>query len=188
MPIDDILLEAEEEMQKAVNFLRQELRGIRTGRASPGLVDNLRIEVASYASTLTLKELASIAVAEGNVIVIKPFDPGTLKDIERGIEKSGLGIHPQSDGKMVRLPVPPLSGERRNQLVTRVRQLGEAQKVAIRNLRRDAKKALDAELKAKTLGEDDAQRGDEAVQKLTDEYTGQVDKALAEKTHEIQEV
>ena len=187
MAISDHVKNAQAHMEKAVDHLRQELRGIRTGRASPGLVEGVRVEVASYGSTMTVKELAGIAVAEGNVLVIKPFDPTTLKDIERGIEKSELGINPQSDGKVLRLPVPPLSGERRNQLTTRVKQLAEAQKVAVRNVRRDVKKALDNEQKAKTLTEDEAKRGDELVQKVTDEMIKRIDALVEEKTRDIME-
>lgn len=186
--METILKAAQQQMEKAVEHLRSELRGIRTGRASPGLVEGLKVEVASYGSTMTLKELANIAVAEGNVIVIKPFDPTTLKDIEKGIEKSELGINPQNDGKMIRLPVPPLSTERRKQLVSRLKELAEQQKVAIRNQRRDAKKALDTGQKAKTLTEDDVKRGDERVQKITDAEITKIDKMVEEKTKEIMEV
>lgn len=188
MPVEPIVRRAEQDMEKAVEHLRHELRGIRTGRASAGLVEGIRVEVASYGSTMSLKELANIAVAEGNVIVVKPFDPATIKDIERGLEKSDLGINPQSDGKMVRLPVPPLSGERRNQLAGRVKQIAEAQKVAVRNARRDAKKALDGELKARTLSEDDVKRGDERIQKVTDEFIRRIDKLVEEKTADIMQV
>lgn len=188
MPVDDVVMSAEEQMDKATEHLRQELRGIRTGRASAGLVDGLRVEVESYGSTMTLKELATIAVAEGNVIVIKPFDPSTLKDISRAIEKSELGINPQSDGKMVRLPVPPLSGDRRNQLMTRVKQLAEQQKVSIRNARRDANKMLEAGKKDKSLTEDEADGGQEDIQKLTDEYCKKVDKLVEDKSREIMEL
>lgn len=186
--MEAILKAAQQQMEKAVEHLRSEMRGIRTGRAAPGLVEGLKVDVAAYGSTMTLKELANIAVAEGNVIVIKPFDPSTLKDIEKGIEKSELGINPQNDGKMIRLPVPPLSTERRKQLVTRLKDLAEQQKVAIRNQRRDAKKALDAGQKAKTLTEDDVKRGDERVQKITDSEIAKVDKLVEEKTKEIMEV
>lgn len=186
--METILKAAQQQMEKAVEHLRSELRGIRTGRASPGLVEGLKVEVASYGSTMTLKELANIAVAEGNVIVIKPFDPTTLKDIEKGIEKSELGINPQNDGKMIRLPVPPLSTERRKQLVSRLKELAEQQKVAIRNQRRDAKRALDTGQKAKTLTEDDVKRGDERVQKITDAEITKIDKMVEEKTKEIMEV
>ncbi len=188
MPTEAAKRQAQAQMDKSLEHLRQEFRGIRTGRASPGLVEGLRIDVASYGSSMTLKELANIAVAEGNVIVIKPFDPTTLKDIEKGIEKSELGIKPQNDGKMIRLPVPPLSGERRNQLAQRVKQLAEAQKVAVRNARRDAKKGLDAAQKAKQITEDDLKRADDQIQKLTDGYIEKIDKLVAEKTKEIMEV
>jgi ribosome recycling factor len=188
MALDDIVLEAEEQMEKAADFLKQEFRAVRTGRASTGLVDTLKVEVESYGTTMSLKELASLAVAEGNVIVIKPFDPSTLKDIQRAIEKSEIGINPQNDGKMIRLPVPPLSTERRNKLVARVRELAEQQKVSIRNTRRDANKALDTEKKAKVLTEDDVESGEEQVQKMTDEYCKKVDALVEEKSKEIMQV
>lgn len=188
MAVDDIVLAVEESMEKATDFLKQELRSLRTGRATPGLVDTLKVDVESYGATMSLKELATIAVAEGNMVVIKPFDPGTLKDIQRAIEKSELGINPQSDGKLIRLPVPPLSTERRNQLMARVRQLAEQQKVAIRNLRRDANKQLDAEEKAKTLTEDEVESGQEQIQKSTDDYCRQIDTLVEEKSKEIMAV
>jgi ribosome recycling factor len=188
MPISAILKKAEEDMNQAVEFLKQEFRSVRTGRATPALVDSIRVQVEAYGSTMTIKELANIAVTEGNVIVIKPYDPATLKDIERGIEKSGLGINPQNDGKMIRLPVPPLSTERRNQLANHIRQLAEQQRVAIRNVRRDANKALEAAKKAKTLSEDDAERGEKKIQELTDEFIKKIDKLTEEKTKELLEL
>lgn len=188
MSVDAAVKQVEEQMSKCVEFLRLELRGVRTGRASPGLIETLRVDVESYGSSMTLKELANIGVAEGNVLVVKPFDPATLKDIEKGIVKSDLGINPQNDGKVVRLPVPALSTERRNQLVTRVKQLAEAQKIAVRNLRRDANKALETAQKAKTMTEDDLKRGQEKIQKLTDDYSKKVDALLEEKTKDIMEV
>lgn len=188
MPITETLRTAEEDMKKAVEFLRQEFRAVRTGRATPALVDSLRIEVESYGSTMVLKELASIAVAEGNIIVIKPYDPGTLKDIQRGIEKSNLGINPQNDGKMIRLPVQVLSTERRSQLAAHVKQLAEQQKVAVRNTRRDANKALEAGKKDKAYSEDEAEKAQERVQKLTDQYCKQLDTLVEEKSKEIMEV
>jgi ribosome recycling factor len=187
MPTRPILRKAEDEMKKAVEFLKQEFRAVRSGRASPALVEALRIDVESYGATMALKELANIAIAEGNVIVIKPYDPTTLKDIQRGIEKSGLGINPQNDGKMIRLPVPPLSTERRNQLVGHIRQLAEQQKVAVRNIRRDTNKLLDTGKKDKTFSEDDVAAGQERVQKLTDEYCKKLDALVDEKAREITE-
>jgi ribosome recycling factor len=187
MALDDILLEAEEEMDKALAFLKQEFRSVRTGRASTGLVETLKIDVESYGTTMSLKELANLAVAEGNVIVIKPFDPSTLKDIQRAIEKSEIGINPHNDGKMIRLPVPALSTERRKQLAARVRELAEQQKVSVRNARRDANKTLDAEKKAKTLTEDDVESGQEQTQKMTDDYCKKIDAMVDEKSREIME-
>lgn len=188
MALDDILFEAEEKMDAAVEHLKGQFKGVRTGRASTGLVDSMRVEVASYGSTMTLKELASIGVAEGNTIVIKPFDPSTLKDIEQAIRKSEIGINPMSDGKLVRLPVPPLSTERRNKLAAQVKDMAEQQKVAIRNVRRDANKAIETAEKAKTMTEDEKKRGQEATQKLTDDYTASVDKLLDDKTKDIMTV
>ncbi|MFH1748288.1 MAG: ribosome recycling factor [Planctomycetota bacterium] len=188
MPMNAILRQAEEEMKKAAEYLKQEFRSVRTGRATPSLVDSLRIEVESYGSTMTLKELANIAVVEGNIVIIKPFDPGTLKDIQRGIERSELGINPQNDGKMIRLPVPALSGERRSQLGTHVKQLAEQQKVVVRNARRDANKALETGKKDKILSEDDVTRAEERVQKLTNDHIKQLDALIADKIREIEEV
>lgn len=188
MALDDVLLEVEDQMDKAVEFLRQEFRGVRSGRASVGLVDGMRIEVESYGSTMTLKELANIGVGEGNVIMIKPFDPSTLKDIERAIVKSDIGINPQSDGKLIRLPVPPLSTERRNKLVAQIKEMAEKQKIAIRNLRRDANKSLETSQKAAEVTEDELESGKEQIQKLTDDYTARADKLLEDKTKEIMTV
>ncbi|MBI4578431.1 MAG: ribosome recycling factor, partial [Planctomycetes bacterium] len=182
MPADEIEFECEELMEKAVEFLRGELRSIRSGRASPGLVEHMKVTVESYGSTMTLRELASISVPEGNLLLIKPYDPSALKDIERAIQASELGITPMSDGKVIRLPIPPLSGERRQQLLGQVRKLGEAQKIAIRNTRRDANKKIDAEEKDGTLAEDDAEGCKESIQNLTKKYEDQVDALVAAKS------
>lgn len=188
MSAEEIEFECEELMDKAVEFLRGELRSIRSGRASPGLVEHMKINVESYGSTMTLRELASISVPEGNQLLIKPYDPGALKDIERAIHASELGITPMSDGKAIRLPIPPLSGERRQQLLGQVRKLGEAQKIAIRNIRRDSNKKIDTEEKDKVMSEDDAEKCKENVQELTKKYEDQVDALVAAKSKEIQEV
>ncbi|MBU0638420.1 MAG: ribosome recycling factor [Planctomycetes bacterium] len=188
MALDDVLLDAEERMETAVDFFKQELRGVRTGRASTGLVESMKVEVESYGAVMALRELANLAVAEGNTIIIKPFDPSTLKDIQRAIERSELGINPQSDGKLIRLPVPPLSTERRHQLAGQIRQMGEQQKVAIRNARRDANKALEVEKKAKTLTEDEVEKGQTQVQELTDDYCKKIDTLLEEKSKDIMAV
>jgi ribosome recycling factor len=187
MPVDEIEFECEESMEKAAEFLRQELRTVRTGRASPGLVEHMKVTIESYGSTMELRELASISVPENNQLLLKPFDPGTLKDIERAIRGSELGITPMSDGKVIRLPVPPLSGERRQQLLSHVRKLGEAQKVAVRNVRRDANKALDTDEKDKKISEDDSEGSKERIQEMTKKYENQIDALVAAKAKEIEQ-
>jgi len=177
-----------EQMRKAVEFLRQELRGVRTGRASAGLVEHLKIEVASYGSTLELRELATISVPEPSTLLIKPFDPGTLRDIDKGLQTSSFGVTPLNDGKTIRLPIPPLSGERRQQLIQQVRKMAEAQKIAVRNARRDANKAADAAEKAKSISEDEAADVKDTVQKLTKKHEDEVDALLVAKAKEIEEV
>ncbi len=175
-------------MTKAIEFLKQELRGIRTGRAHPGLVEHIRIEVASYGSSMELRELATISVPEPSTLLVKPFDPGTLKDIEKGLQTSSLGVTPQSDGKAIRLPIPPLSGERRQQLLQQVKKMAEAQKVAVRNHRRDANKAVEAVEKEKTISEDQAKDAKDRIQKLTTKHELEIDAVVATKTKEIEEV
>ena len=188
MPIDEIEFECEELMEKAVTFLRQEMRTIRTGRASPGLVEHIKVSVESYGSTMDLRELAGISVPEGNLLLIKPYDPAVLKEIERAIQGSDLGITPMSDGKLIRLPIPPLSGERRQKLLAQVRKLGENQKVAIRNIRRDANSKIKTEEKDKKVSEDDAEKSKENIQELTKKYEDQVDALIEAKAKEIEQV
>jgi ribosome recycling factor len=188
MSISSIERDCSGNMHKAVEYLKQELKGIRTGRAHPGLVEHIKIEVASYGSSMELRELATISVPEPSTLLVKPFDPGTLKDIERGLQTSSLGITPQGDGKAIRLPIPPLSGERRQSLVQQVKKLAEAQKVVVRNSRRDANKAFDVAEKAKTLSEDDSKDAKDRIQKLTKKHEDEIDAIVAAKTKEIEEV
>jgi len=188
MPMDEIEFEAEAAMEKAVDFLRREFRTVRTGRASTGLVEHLKIEVPSYSTSMELRELAALSAPEPTLILVKPFDPNTLKDIERGILNANIGITPGSDGRVVRLPVPPLSGERRTQIVGQIKKMAEGQRVTVRNARRDANKQIDAEKKDGTLSEDDADRCRENIQELTKRYESQIDELLEAKTRELQEV
>ena len=188
MPMDEIEFECEDKMERAVEFLRNEFRTVRTGRASVGLVDHLKIPVASYDTTMDLRELATLSTPEPALIVIKPFDPSTLKDIERAIEATNIGITPVSDGRIIRLPVPALSGERRQQLVQQIRKMAEAQRVAIRNARRDANKQIDVEKKKGELSEDDADRCHDNVQELTGTYEKQIDELLGTKSKELEEL
>lgn len=185
MAMDEIQLDTMEKMDSAVAYFRDELKGIRTGRASAGLVDHIKIDY--YGSPTDLRQLASISTPEAALIVIKPFDPGSIKDIEKGLIASDLGITPSVDGKVIRLTVPPLSGERRNQLISQVKKMAEQSKVAIRNARRDANKEVDRRQKASELTEDDAKRGKDDIQEMTKKAETQVDEALEAKTREIQE-
>ena len=185
---DSIQKECSAKMAKAVEFLKQELRGVRTGRAHPGLIEHIKLEVASYGSTMELRELATVSVPDPSTLLVKPFDPGTLKDIERGLQASDLGIAPQSDGKAIRLPIPPLSGERRQSLVQQVKKMAEAQRIAGRNAGRDANKAADGEEKAKTIGEDQAKDIKDAVQKATKKYEDEIQAVLTAKSKEIEAV
>jgi ribosome recycling factor len=177
-----------DQMTKVIEYLKDELRGVRTGRAAPGLVEHVRIDVASYGSTMELRELASITAPEPSTLVVKPFDPTTIKDIEKGIQTSNLGITPSSDGKMIRLPIPPLSGERRKQLTGQVKSMGEEQKIALRNVRRDVIKKIDTDKKASTITEDEADSAKDAIQKLIKKIEQEIDNMITAKGKEIDEI
>jgi ribosome recycling factor len=185
MPTQKIVGEHKQLMQKAYEFLYSEYKTVRTGRASTGLVENLRVEY--YGTPTPLKQLATLSTPEASMIVIKPFDPSSIKEIEKAIKNSDLSIAPMSDGKVIRLNVPPLSQERRKQLAGQVKQLGEAAKVSIRNIRRDANKKLEDEEKAKTITEDDRNHGKKEMDDLTKQYTDGIDNAIKTKTDEVME-
>lgn len=186
MTIDEVLFEAEEKMEHAVEFLRTEFRGIRTGRASAGLVDHIKVDY--YGAPTDLRQLATIATPDATMIVIKPFDPSSLKEIEKAIFASDLGITPSTDGKVIRLAVPALSTERREQIALQLKKMSETTRVAIRNARREANKQADNLQKASELSEDEAENSKQEIQKLTDEYEEKVTKLLETKTKEIQEI
>ena len=183
MPTKRIIEEHKTTMSKAVEHLQNELRGVRTGRASAGLVENLSVEY--YGTPTPLKQMATIAVPEATSLVIKPFDPSGLKEIEKAIKNSDLSLAPVVDGKIIRLNIPPLSGERRTQIIQQVKQIGEKTKVIIRNIRRDANKHLEDEEKKKLISEDDRDKGKKDVDNLTKEYAEKVDKAIKIKSEEI---
>jgi ribosome recycling factor len=185
MTSDEILLDTEERMEKAVNVFRDELRGLRTGRATPALVDSLRVEY--YGSPTPLKQLAQINTPDPQQIVIRPFDQGCLKDIEKAIRSSDLGMSPNNDGKMIRLTVPPMSGEQRQKMVTRIKKSSEDAKVACRNIRRDGNKHFDAAEKAKEMTEDERDKGKEEVQSLLKKYEEKVTEMADKKSKEIME-
>lgn len=185
MSADEILLEAEDRMDKALGVLKKNLAGIRTGRANPGLVDSLRVDV--YGSQSPIKQLASVGAPEPTQIVIRPYDAGTLKDIEKAILASDLGFNPQSDGRLIRINIPPLSGEVRRKMVTRIKELSEEAKVAIRNIRRDANKAADQAEKDKEIGEDVRDDTKKEVQELTKNFEEQVTKLAKQREAEVME-
>ena len=185
MNVEEVTMDAEERMEKAVTKLKSDLTGIRTGRATPGLVDSLRID--AYGSPTPLKQIASVSAPEPQQLVIRPFDPSVMKDIEKGIIASDLGLAPQNDGKVIRLNIPPLSGDVRKKMVARTKDLAEDAKVAIRNVRRDANKALDTAAKDKTIGEDIRDAVKDEVQELTKKYETEVDAAARAKETEVME-
>src|SRR3954467_11868497 len=183
MPVDDILMDCELHMEKAVEHLQHELRGIRTGRASPALVEHISVDY--YGSPTALKSIAAISVPEATQLMIKPFSPADMKAIERAINDSKIGLTPHSDGKTLRLMLPPLSQERRLQLVGQTKTHAEAAKVSIRNARRDANKILDTEKKGGLITEDEDARGKDEVQELTKKYEARVEELIEKKRNEI---
>mgnify|MGYP001386794208 FL=1 len=171
MSADEILLDVEDRMEKTIDRLKHDLAGIRTGRANPGLVDSLRVE--AYGSPTPIKTIASASAPEPHQIVIRPFDPGTIKDIEKGILSSDLGLNPQNDGKLIRINIPALSTEVRKKLVARIKELTEEAKVSIRNIRRDGNKATEQAEKDKQLSEDDRDQVKDEIQELTKKFESQ---------------
>ena len=183
MDQDEILLDAEERMEKAVEIFQSQLQGLRTGRATPGLVDSIRVDY--YGSPTPLKQLANISIPEPQQIVIRPFDASALSNIAKAIQSSDLGLSPNSDGRLIRLNVPPLSTERRRQMVSRVKELAEEARVSIRNIRRDANKHADQSQKEKALTEDQRDSTKESVQDLTKRFEGKVDGLTSDKEKNI---
>lgn len=186
MVIKDILKDAETRMQGAIQSLHDDLAAIRTGRASPALVEKLPVEY--YGTPTALMQLAAISVPEPRSLMIKPFDPSTLKGIERAILTSDLGLNPNTDGKVIHLNLPPLNEERRRELVKHVHQRLEEARVAIRNIRRDVHNDMRDFEKEKLITEDELKRGEEDLQKLTDRFIEEVAKQGQNKEKEIMEV
>jgi ribosome recycling factor len=186
MPLDDVLMDCEMHMEKAVDHVHHELRSIRTGRASPAIVENIKVDY--YGTPTDIRAIAAISVPEATQLLIKPFSPGDVKAIERAISDSKLGLSPHSDGKQIRLMLPPLSQERRLQLAGQCKAFAEQAKVHIRNARRDANKILETEEKGSVLTEDESKRGKEQIQELTKSYEGKIDEAIEKKRQEIMQV
>jgi ribosome recycling factor len=184
--IDDVLNDAGRRMDKTVEATRHEFTTIRTGRASAALLE--RVQVSAYGTKMPINQLATISVPEPRMLTITPFDKSIMRDIEKGILESDLGLTPSNDGQLIRLPIPQLTEERRKELVKQVRHLAEEGRVAARNVRRDALHHLkDAEKNGET-GSDDVHRAEERLQKVTDEHVAAIDAALKAKEAEIMEV
>ena len=185
---DTILLETEDTMNKSLEYLKKELRGIRTGRASPSLLEFIKVEY--YGTATDLKSLASISVTDATQLLIKPFDAGAIGEIKKAIESSGLGLNPMPEGKQLRINIPALSGDRRKQLIAHCKKLGEETKVALRNARRDGNKHADALAKTpgKSVPEDEIETLKNEVQELLKKYEAAADDAIAKKSKEIEEI
>ncbi|MHC4691198.1 MAG: ribosome recycling factor [Planctomycetota bacterium] len=183
MPTKEIVSDNETKMKKAVDFLHEELKAVRTGRASTGLVENMKVDY--YGTPTPLKQMATLATPQADMVVIKPFDPSSLKEIEKAIKNSDLSIAPIVDGKLIRLNIPSLSEERRTQLVGQAKQMGEQAKVSIRNIRRDANKQLEKEQKNKIITEDELDKGKKQIDDITKECVDQVDVVVKKKSDEI---
>jgi ribosome recycling factor len=183
MSSTEIQTETKRKMEKTLEIMKEELKSIRTGRATPGLVENIKI--SCYGSLTPLKQLANITAPEAQLIIISPYDPSILKDIEKTIQQSELGLTTNSDGKVIRIPIPPLSGERREKIVTQIKEMTEETKIAIRNIRREANKHIDKEEKDSILTEDEAKKAKDQIQKFTHENEAKLNELLSQKSEEL---
>jgi ribosome recycling factor len=180
---DEVLQEARRKMEKVLEVMARDLSRIRTGRASVALLEGIKVD--AYGTSMPLPQVASLAAPEPRLLTVQPWDLGLLSDVEKAILKSDLGLTPMNDGKLLRLPIPALTTERRKELVKMVKKMGEEAKVALRNVRREANEDLKEMKKEKMLSEDDAHRAQEEVQKVTDDFIKKVDAQAAEKEKEI---
>jgi len=185
MDQDEVLMDTEERMEKALQVLQGQLQGIRTGRATTGLVDSIRVDY--YGSPTPIKQVASLSVPEPQQILIRPFDATQISAIVKAIQSSDVGLAPNSDGRVIRLNVPPLSTERRRQLVARVKEFAEEARVSVRNIRRDGNKHADQLQKDKAITEDERDQLKESVQDLTKTYEGKVNDLASAKENEVME-
>ena len=183
MSVKETVSDTESKMVKALEILHDELKAVRSGRASTGLVENIKAEF--YGTPTPLKQMATLATPQADMIVIKPFDPASIREIEKAIKNSDLSIAPIVDGKIIRLNIPALSEERRKQLVQQAKQTGEQTKVSIRNIRRDEIKDLEKQEKDKIITEDDLEKGKKQVDDITKKYTDKVDGLVQHKSDEI---
>jgi len=183
--VEDIIIDVKNSMDKSVNALRKGLSTIRTGRASLSIMDGISVDY--YNTMQPLNQIATLSIPESNMIVIQPWDISIISEIEKAIQKSNLGLNPQNDGKVIRIVIPPLTEERRKQLVKAVKAKGEEFKIAVRNCRRDGNTAIKKLQNDKEISEDDARRKNDEIQKVTDEFISRVDEITKEKESEILE-
>ena len=184
--IEDFIKDATQRMDKSVDATHEHFNSVRTGRASAALLD--RITIDYYGTPTPLKNMATISTPESRMLTIQPFDPSSIKQIEKTIQESDLGLTPSNDGKLIRLPIPQLTEDRRRELVKLVRQMAEEGRVAVRNVRRDAIKHLEDLVRNGDVGDDEERAAESRVQKLTDEHTAKIDELLKRKEAEIMEV
>jgi ribosome recycling factor len=184
--IEDFIGDATQRMDKTVDATQEHFNSVRTGRASAALLD--RITIDYYGTDTPLKNMATISTPEARMLTIQPFDPSSIKQIEKTIQESDLGLTPSNDGKMIRLPIPQLTEERRKELVKLVKQMAEEGRVAVRNVRRDAIKHLGDLVRNGDVGDDEERAAEARVQKLTDEHTAKIDELVKRKEAEIMEV
>jgi len=181
-----VISDAESRMTKSLAAMQEEFDTIRTGRASAALFERIKVEY--YGNPTPLNQVASISIPESRLVVIQPWDKGLLNEIEKAIQKSELSLNPSNDGKVIRINIPPLTEERRKEYVKIAKNMAEQARVAIRNIRRDANDELKKQQKAGDISEDDAKRGEDEVQKLTDSFVEKINEALEEKEKEILEI
>ena len=184
--IDEVLSEAKSRMAKSIEVLQKDLAGIRTGRATPMILDNIKIDY--YGTQTPLKQIATISAPEARLLIVQPWDNATLGDITKAIQKSDLGLNPSSDGHIIRLPIPPLSEERRKELVKSVHKRAEEGKVALRNVRRDSMDMLKDLEKEKEISQDEHKRAQTKLQEITDGFIAEVDQIAKDKEAELLEV
>ncbi|MDF1658944.1 MAG: ribosome recycling factor [Verrucomicrobiales bacterium] len=188
MDTETFLLETDENMQKSVDFVSSEMSSIRTGKASPALLDNINVNVEAYGSSMNLKQLAIVSAPEPRMLTVQPHDPSIIGDIERALRESKLGINPNSDGRLIRLPIPELSEERRKDLVKIIRDMAEQGRVRIRSARKDGMDQLKSALKDSAITEDQFHDMEKEVQDLTNKHVKSIDEHLAAKEEDVMTV
>lgn len=183
MSLDELFVNGEEKMEKAIEQLNREFKTVRTGRANPNILD--RVHVDYYGAPTPLRQIAQVTVQDGTTLVIAPFDKSILKEVEKALTKAELGVMPNNDGIVIRMIFPPLTEERRKETAKEVKKFGEESKVAIRNVRRDMTDALKKLEKSENLPEDVVKDNQDKIQKLTDKYTGKIESMVSEKEKEV---